>query len=414
MRIAMLAPLIESVPPAFYGGTERVVSVLTEELVRRGHEVTLFASGDSQTSANLIAVCPHSLRLDGGPQDTVAYTMIQLGDAYRRAGEFDLIHNHVDYFAFPFARLAPTPTLTTTHGRLDRPEVRQVYGSFREQQLISISDAQRQPLPEGNWVATVSNGIDLSHFHFNPRGGDYLVFLGRINPEKRPDRAIEIARDVGMRLVIAAKVDPVDEAYYEHSIAPMIRDCPLVEYVGEVNEVEKDQLLGGAYAYLFPIDWPEPFGLTMVEAMATGTPVIAYRAGSVPEVVVDGTTGFICRTLSDMVEAVARVAQLDRGACRRHVEQHFSAQTMADGYERVYRMTVAANATGSAGTPLQDPPKARPPAHRPLTFNHQGLRPMPHAAANERAHQALVETALTHGMEGLARSPTGTGHEPVQ
>jgi glycosyltransferase involved in cell wall biosynthesis len=353
MRIAMLAPLIEAIPPPLYGGTERVVSVLTEELVRREHEVTLFASGDSQTSAKLVEVCPRGLRLDAKGHDVVAHTMIQLREVYRRAAEFDIIHNHLDHVAFPFARLAATPTVTTTHGRLDGPEVAYVYGCFPEQRLISISAAQRLPLPEANWLATVHNGIDLSHFHFNPRQGDYLVFLGRISPEKRPDRAIAIAREVGMRLVIAAKVDPVDKAYYEHAIAPLIRDCALVEYIGEVNEAEKDQLLGGAYAYLFPIDWPEPFGLTMAEAMATGTPVVAYRAGSVPEVLVDGVTGYICGTLRDMVEAVPRVALLDRGACRRHVEEHFSAQAMADGYEHVYRAVVEANTTRLAPT-LED------------------------------------------------------------
>ena len=336
MRIAMLAPLTEAVPPARYGGTERVVSVLTEELIRRGYAVTLFASGDSQTHAELVSCCPRGLRLDQGVRDHVAATMLQLGEVYRRAADFDVIHNHIDYFAFPFARLTTTPTLTTTHGRLDLAEVQRVYGTFPEQPLISISDAQRARLPGLNWLGTVYNGIDLANFHFRPDPGDYLVFLGRISQEKRPDRAIEIARDVGMRLVIAAKVDPVDQAYYDHAIAPMIRDCPLIEYVGEVDERQKDALLGRAYAYLFPIDWPEPFGLTMVESMATGTPVIAYRAGSVPEVVVDGVTGFICDGFRAMVEAVARVPGIDRRACRAHVERHFSAATMAAGYERAY------------------------------------------------------------------------------
>jgi glycosyltransferase involved in cell wall biosynthesis len=336
MRIAMVAPLVEAVPPPFYGGTERVVSVLTEELVRRGHEITLFASGDSRTRARLVACSERGLRLDPDVRDYVASTILELGEVYRRAGEFDLIHNHNDYLAFPFARLTPTPTLTTTHGRLDIAEVRRLYGVFPEQRLISISDAQRRPLPDANWLATVYNGIDLDQFTYQAEPEDYLLFLGRINSEKRPDRAIEIARDAGMRLVMAAKVDPVDQAYYEHAIAPMIRDCPLVEYVGEVGPVERDRLMGGAYAYLFPIDWPEPFGLTMVEAMATGTPVIAYRAGSVPEVVVDGITGFICSTLTEMVAAIPRVRELDRRACRAHVEQHFTGAAMADGYERAY------------------------------------------------------------------------------
>ncbi len=336
MRIAMVAPLVEAVPPRLYGGTERVVSGLTEELVRRGHEVTLFASGDSQTAAALVACCPRGLRLDPEVHDYIAYTMVQLGQVYARAHEFDIIHNHVDYFAFPFARLVETPTLTTTHGRLDFAEVQRVYDAFREQALVSISMSQRAPLPRARWVSTVYNGIDLAHFHYRDTPGDYLVFLGRISPEKRPDRAIEVARAVGRRLVLAAKVDPADQAYFEHAIAPLLRDCPLVEYVGEVTEPEKDALLGGAYAYLFPIDWPEPFGLTMVEAMATGTPVLATRIGSVPEVIVDGVTGFVCDTFLDLLQAVDRVPQLQRRACRAHVERHFTTAAMADGYERAY------------------------------------------------------------------------------
>jgi glycosyltransferase involved in cell wall biosynthesis len=342
----MIAPLIESVPPPQYGGTERVVSVLTEELVRRGHEVTLFASGDSQTSASLVAAAPRGLRLDPEARDCVAYSMMQMEQVYQRAAEFDLIHNHADYLAFPFARLCGTPTLTTTHGRLDLPEVQRLYGYFHDLPLVSISAAQRSPMPDSNWLATAYNGIDLTHFHYQPARGNYLVFLGRINPEKRPDRAIELARDLGMRLVIAAKVDPADQNYYEHAIAPLIRDCPLVEYVGEVDEATKDQILGGAYACLFPIDWPEPFGLTMVEAMATGTPVVAYRAGSVPEVVADGVTGFVCNSFREMLDAVPRVAGLDRADCRRHVEERFSPVAMAESYEQAYRQLLLAPATG--------------------------------------------------------------------
>lgn len=342
MRIAIVAPLIEPVPPPLYGGTERVVSVLTEELVRRGYDVTLFASGDSQTSARLVACAERGLRLDPEIKDYVAYTVLELGRVYARAHEFDLIHNHTDYLAFPFARLSSTLTVTTTHGRLDLPEVQRLYQEFPEQRLISISHAQRAPLPAARWIATVYNAIDLSHYHFRPDPGDYLVFLGRISPEKRPDRAIEIARDVGMRLIIAAKVDPADRDYFEGFIAPMIRaNRGLVEYIGEVNDHEKDEVLGNAWAYLFPIDWPEPFGLTMVESMATGTPAIAYRAGSVPEVVMDGVTGFVCSTLAGMIHAVERIGTIDRRACRMHVEQHFSPRAMADGYERVYHHLLA-------------------------------------------------------------------------
>lgn len=340
MRIAQVAPLAEPVPPVLYGGTERVVSVLTEELVRRGHEVTLFASGDSQASAELVPCAPRGLRLDPTVKDTVAPTLIELAEVYRRADEFDVIHNHVDYFAFPFAQLSPTPTITTTHGRLDLAEVRRVYDQFREQRLVSISHDQASHLPHANWIANVYNGIDLSNLHFRSRPGDYLVFLGRIHPDKRPDRAISIARSVGMRIVIAAKVADVDRAYYETVIKPLVDASPLVEFVGEVDEAGKDELLGGAYACLFPVDWPEPFGLTMIESMATGTPVIAYRNGSVPEVVADGVTGFVCDSLGNMVEAVERAGELQRVKCREHIEQNFSPATMASGYEAVYQSVI--------------------------------------------------------------------------
>lgn len=340
MRIAMIAPLAESVPPALYGGTERVVSALTEELVRRGHEVTLFASGDSCTSGRLVPCVPRGLRLNPEIEDDVAPTMIELGEVYSRAAEFDIIHNHVDYFAFPFARLVTTPTITTTHGRLDLSEVLRVYEAFPEQRLVSISHSQASHLPDANWVANVYNGIDLSGFRFNETPGNYLTFVGRISPDKRADRAIELARDVGMRLVIAAKVASADRDYFTYAIEPMIRRTGLVEFVGEVNESQKDELMGGAYATLFPIDWPEPFGLTMIESMATGTPVIAYRAGSVPEVVIDGVTGFICDSAREMVEAIPRIATLDRSASRRHVERNFSAQVMASGYEAAYALTI--------------------------------------------------------------------------
>jgi glycosyltransferase involved in cell wall biosynthesis len=356
MRVAMVAPLIEAVPPVLYGGTERVVSVLTEELVRRGHDVTLFASGDSQTSAHLVPCAERALRLDPEAQDYVALTLIELDQVYERAAEFDIIHNHLDYFAFPFARRTTTPTVSTMHGRMNLTEVRRLNDRFPEHCRISISNDQRRALPEANWVATVYNGIDLSNYRFHPDAGDYLVFLGRISPEKRPDRAIEIARDVGMRLVIAAKVDDADVEYYEHAIAPMIANSHLVEFVGEATEEEKDELLGGAYAYLFPIDWPEPFGLTMVEAMATGTPVIAYRAGSVPEVVIDGVTGFSSDTVTGMVQAVERIHEINRYDCRADVEARFSAAAMADGYERAYAAVIENCQTSpEAGKPADLP-----------------------------------------------------------
>ncbi len=344
MRIAQIAPLAESVPPRKYGGTERVVSNLTEQLVRRGHDVVLFASGDSTTEAELVACCERGLRLDPEATDYHAYTMIQLAMVYQRAEEFDLIHNHTDYFAFPFARLSTTPTVSTMHGRLDLPEVRKVHGYFRTLPLISISDAQRANLPDAHWVATVHNGIEVHSFTFRPDPGRYLAFLGRISPEKRLDRAIEIARAVGMPLRVAAKIDAADRDYYEHAIKPLM-DHELVEFVGEIDEAEKDAFLGGAYAYLFPIDWPEPFGMTMIEAMATGTPVVAMACGSVPEVVLDGVTGFVCADMRAMIECVERVPEISRAACRRHVEEHFSAETMAGKYERAYQIVLGETAS---------------------------------------------------------------------
>jgi glycosyltransferase involved in cell wall biosynthesis len=357
VRIAILASLVEPVPPPLYGGTERVVSLITEELVRRGHQVTLFASGDSRTAATLVSVCPRGLRLDPEAKDYAAYTLVALSEAYSRGKEFDLFHNHNDYLAFGMERLAQTPTVTTTHGRLDLHEVRRIYQLFPEQQLVSISHDQKNWLPEANWVGTVHNGIAVDHFRLREIPGDYLVFLGRISPEKRPDRAIEIARDVGMKLVIAAKVDAVDRDYYESAIAPLIQaNRGLVEYIGEVDEHEKDEVLGNAYAYLFPIDWPEPFGLTMVEAMATGTPVIASRNGSVPEIVLDGVTGFVCSTFKQLIEAVPRVASLNRVACRRHVERRFTPAAMVDGYETIYQRVIVGETATSALEQQSIPP----------------------------------------------------------
>ncbi len=272
-------------------------------------------------------------------RDYVAYTIRQLGKVSQMAHEFDLIHNHIDYFAFPYSRLIRTPMVTTLHGRLDIPELQDVFADFPEVRLVSISNAQRAPLPRANWLATVYNGIDLRHFTFRERPGTYLAFLGRISPEKRPDRAIEIARAVDMPLKIAAKVDPADREYFEYAIRPLLRD-PRVEYLGEIDEEQKDEFLGNAYAYLFPIDWPEPFGITMVESMACGTPVIAMAHGSVPEVVVHGKTGFVCRNLAEMIEVVPQVGRLDRRACRAHVAERFTVERMADGYEEVYRRVV--------------------------------------------------------------------------
>jgi glycosyltransferase involved in cell wall biosynthesis len=352
LRIAQVAPLFESVPPQLYGGTERVVSALTEELMVRGHDVTLFASGDSQTRARLVSCATKSLRLEGDARDSIAYTMMELAEVFDLTREFDVIHNHADYFAFPFARHSPTPVITTTHGRLDLPEIQRIYRYFGDAALVSISNAQRAPVPRLNWVATVYNGVDFSRFTLRRTPGSYLAFLGRISPEKRPDRAIEVARALDMPLKMAAKVDEADREYFEHAIRPQLAH-PLVEFVGEVGDHDKDEFLGNAYAYLFPIDWPEPFGLTMLEAMACGTPVIAMRCGSVPEVVADGVSGFVCDQMREFIDAVPRAGTLDRAACRAYALRRFSAAAMADGYEEVY--------AGLTGKPARDAPRSREP-----------------------------------------------------
>jgi glycosyltransferase involved in cell wall biosynthesis len=336
MRIAQIAPLAEPVPPEMYGGTERVVSLLTEELVRRGHEVTLFASGDSETAARLVAVTPEALRLTGEDVDHYVSLMLELGMVFDGADQFDVIHSHVDYFALPFARHVRTPVVTTLHGRLDLPGLPTIYESYGEAPVVSISDSQRDPLPGANWVATVYNGTDLTRFTFNETGGDSFAFVGRICPEKNIEGAIAIARRTGVPLRIAAKVDPVDADYHESVIEPLI-DGRLVEYLGELGDEDKNDLLGSARALLFPVDWPEPFGLAMTEAMACGTPVLALRRGSVPEVVEDGVTGFV-RDSEDELAAVAHdVDRLSRRACRERVERHFSVDVMTDGYEAVYQ-----------------------------------------------------------------------------
>lgn len=342
MRIAQVAPLYESVPPKYYGGTERVVSYLTEELVRQGHEVTLFASGDSETNARLVAACRRSLRLDKRYQGEMAHHFVMLERVFQRAGEFDIIHFHVDYLHFPFSRRETVTQVTTLHGRLDIPDLVPLYQEFREMPVISISNGQREPLPWANWQATVYHGLPVDIYRFHPEPGSYLAFLGRISPEKRVDRAIEIAKQVGMPLKIAAKIDRVDQDYFESEIAPLLSNS-LVEFVGEIDDDEKDEFLGNAYALLFPIDWPEPFGLVMIEAMACGTPVIAYRGGAVPELVEPGQTGFIVEGLEDAVEAVRRVAQLSRKRCREVFEQRFTAARMAHDYVQQFERLIARN-----------------------------------------------------------------------
>ena len=332
----------ERVPPKLYGGTERVVGALTDELVRRGHQVTLFASGDSQTSGDLTSPVDRALRLDPDAGDPVAAHVLELAQVFERADEFDLIHCHVDYLAFPFGRLVRTPTVHTLHGRLDLPHFGPLFRHLRDVAVVSISDAQRAPLRslDVNWVGTVHHGVALESYRYDEEGGDYLAFLGRISPEKRPDLAIAVAKRLAIPLRIAAKVDPKDRAYFESEIRPMLDD-PLIEFVGEIDETAKAKFLGGAMALLFPIDWPEPFGLVVIEAMACGTPVVARPCGSVPELIDAGRTGFVVDTFDELVDAVKRVRTLDRAACRRHVEARFSIRRMVDDYESVYRHLTA-------------------------------------------------------------------------
>ena len=339
MRIAQVAPLFESVPPRLYGGTERVVAYVTDELVRRGHDVTLFASGDSRTTARLVPVVERATRLDAVTHDLVGAEFIrELGLVFSRARDFDVIHCHVDYLAFPFHGLTPTPTVHTIHGRLDLPHLGPVYRQFRTVPLVSISNAQRTPLDplDMRWAGTVYHGLPVERYAFAPADRGYLAFLGRLAPEKQPELAIEVARRVGLPLKIAAKVDAVDQEYFDRVVAPLLDD-PLVEFLGEIGEEDKPAFLGGARALLFPIDWPEPFGLVTIEAMACGTPVVARPCGAVPEVVVDGRTGFLASSLVEMAEAVKRLDEIDRAECRRHVERHFSAARMAEDYEAIYR-----------------------------------------------------------------------------
>jgi glycosyltransferase involved in cell wall biosynthesis len=338
MRIAQIAPLAEPVPPERYGGTERVVAHLVDELCRRGHEVTLFASGDSKTEGQLVAPTRSALRLDPNVKDTLAPHIRELGLAFERAESFDVMHSHVDYLAFPAAALAPTPTLHTLHGRLDLPHLRPLYGQFRQLPFVSISDAQRRPF-EGlglNWAATIYHGLPLGEYPYSAQGGDDLVYLARMSPEKRPDLAIAVAKRAGLKLVIAAKIDPTEREYFEREIRPLLDD-PLIEFVGEVDMAQKVALLGRARALLFPIDWPEPFGLVMIEAMACGTPVVTRPCGAVPEIVTHERTGLIADSVDELAEAVKRVDRLDRAECRREVERRFSAERMTTDYERVYR-----------------------------------------------------------------------------
>ena len=336
MRIAQIAPLIESVPPRLYGGTERVVAFLTEELVDMGHDVTLFASGDSITSAKLAPQWPCALRFDTGMRDTIAPQILMMEQVCRRADEFDLLHFHTDYWSFSLFSRQPTPFLTTLHGRLDLPEIGPLYDCFNDIPLVSISNAQRRPVPQANFIGTVHNGVPEDLLTPQTTTPHYLGFLGRICPEKRPDLAIRIALQAGIPLKIAAKVDRVDQTYYEEEIRPMI-DGRDVEFLGEISDAEKPEFLSGAVGLLVPIDWPEPFGLVMIEAMACGTPVIAFNRGSVPEIVKHGLTGFIVNDVAQAVAAIPHLAGLSRDVIREQFVQRFTARRMAEGYLALYR-----------------------------------------------------------------------------
>jgi glycosyltransferase involved in cell wall biosynthesis len=339
MRIAEVAPLFESVPPALYGGTERVVAYLTDELVAQGHDVTLFASGDSRTSARLVPVSPRALRLDPDCRDHVAWHVLMTELVAHQARRFDIIHFHIGFIHFPLVRRLSVTHVTTLHGRLDLPELVPLYDEFSDVPVISISDAQRAPLPNARWHATVPHGLPDGFLRFHPGPNAYLAFLGRISPEKRVDRAIAIATALGWPLKIAAKVDRADAEYFETEIRPLL-DNPLVEFIGEIGEADKNSFLGGARALLFPIDWPEPFGLVMIEALACGTPVIAFRGGSVDEIIEPGVSGYIVDTIEDAIEATRRVGAIDRRACRHAFERRFTAHHMAVAYVKSYARAI--------------------------------------------------------------------------
>jgi glycosyltransferase involved in cell wall biosynthesis len=335
MRIAQVAPLYESVPPQLYGGTERIVHYLTEELVTLGHDVTLYAAGDSSTSAELVSACPRSLRLDPTCIDPLAQHMTMLELVSRQYEDYDIIHFHIDYLHFMMSRLLGLRQLTTLHGRLDLPELQPLYYGFKDMPVVSISDAQRSPLPQANWIGTVRHGLPAQLHDFSPKSSGYLAFVGRISPEKRVDRAVEIARALNKPLRIAAKIAAADREYYDREIAHLL-EHPLVEFVGEISDAQKSEFIGGADALLFPIDWPEPFGLVMIEAMACGTPVVAFENGSVPEVLTHEVTGFIVSDMPGAIEAARRAPELDRARIRETFERDFSARRMALDYLDVY------------------------------------------------------------------------------
>lgn len=340
MKIAQVAPLYESVPPRLYGGTERVVSYITEELVRLNHDVTLYGSGDSRTSGRLRSVCEKALRLEGGKLlAPLAHHLNLIETVVQEADEYDIVHFHLDYLPFSQIRRLEIPAVTTLHGRLDIPDLYQLFREFDDMLLISISDAQRAPMPWASWLTTVHHGIPEELHTPNYAQGEYLAFLGRISPEKRVDRAIEIAGEVGMPLRVAAKIDEIDRRYFEAEISDLLADSD-VEFIGEIGDAEKTEFLGNAAALLFPIDWPEPFGLVMIEALACGTPVIAFRGGSVAEIIEHGVTGFIVQSVDEAVHAVKRVSEIDRRVCRRQFMERFTARRMCERYIAAYERAI--------------------------------------------------------------------------
>jgi len=347
LRIAQIAPLYERIPPKLYGGTERVVSYITEELVRRGHDVTLFAAGDAQTTARLHAACPQALRLAGKQELGGFLQLPMLSDVYENAEDFDVIHSHIDYWSFPFARLSKTPSVSTMHGRLDLKDLKPIYARYKTVPLISISDGQRMPVPFMNWISTVHHGLPRDLLNYSKGPGKYLAFLGRISPEKRPDLAIDIARKAGIPIKLAAKVDVVDRAYFDQVIKPRLA-FPDVEYIGEINESQKNEFLGNALALMFTIDWPEPFGLAMIEALACGTPVIARSCGSVPEVLRNGVSGIMATEFDDLVQAVKNIDSISREGCRKEFETRFTAEVMAVQYEHIFHSLISARRNESS------------------------------------------------------------------
>jgi glycosyltransferase involved in cell wall biosynthesis len=343
MKIAQVSSLMEAVPPKLYGGTERIVSYLTDELVALGHAVTLFASGDSVTQARLEPGWPHALRLDPQIRDYLAPHIIMLETLARRAREFDVIHLHIDYLGYPLLRRLGVPFVTTLHGRMDLPELQAIYAAFPDVPVVSISQAQREPLPDAGYIGTVYHGLPRQQLLPGRGDAGYLAFIGRMSPEKAPDAAIRIAGAAGMRIKLAAKVDKADRAYFDETVEPLLH-LPHVEFIGEIGESQKSAFLGGAAGLLFPIAWPEPFGLAMIEAMACGTPVIAMRRGSVPEIIEDGVSGFIVDTEAQAVDAVHRLPQLDRARVRQRFETRFTAGRMAIDYMRLYESLIAEHA----------------------------------------------------------------------